>query len=109
ARVRVPVHSIGVIGNKHHHELVFTSPSFIRLSAFARIDSSLERGHQPSMRRAFALVAFFVFRSSEMICFTAGSRSDASRTSQFGNSRAGTLRAAAPMCSFKILAICRIE
>ena len=56
----------------------------MRLSAVATSASSRDRGAQPSMRRAFSLVAFFVLPSSGTICRTDGSASDASRTSQIG-------------------------
>ena len=53
--------------------LSFSSPSRTRLSAVATMDSSFERGDQPSRRLAFSLVAFFILPSSGRICFTAGS------------------------------------
>jgi len=44
-----------------------------------------------------------------MICFTTGSRSAASRTSQLGNCRVGTLFAATPMRFFRIVAMSSID
>jgi len=44
-----------------------TTPSSIRLFAVATIPSSLDRGFQPSMRRALALLAFLRLPSSGRI------------------------------------------
>ena len=84
--------------------LSFKSPSRTKLSAVATMESSFERGAQPSMRLAFSLVAFRILPSSGRICFTAGSRHAAMRTNQSGSCRVGTLRADAPIRSFSILA-----
>ena len=69
----------------------------------ATTDSSFERGVQPSMRLAFWLVPFFGLPSSGRICFTAGSRSAAMRTSQLGSWRVGTFLADAPRRRFEHL------
>src|SRR5689334_11396370 len=71
----------------------FRSPSRTRLSAVATMASSGERGAQPSRRLAFSPVAFLLLPSSGRICLTAGSRSAAMRTSQFGSGKVGTLLA----------------
>src|SRR5258708_14912752 len=95
-RVQFPVH-VAFFG------LSFRRPSRTRLSAVATRASSFEYGAQPSTRLAFSLVAFFTLPSSGTINFTAGSRMAARRTSQFGNSRVGTLFAEAPLRFFRTL------
>src|ERR1700722_2267046 len=82
------------------------SPSCCRLCAVARIASSLERGCQPSSRRAFSLLALFCCPSCGRISRTAGFFSADSRTSQSGTSRVGTRAASAPRCSLSTRAIC---
>ena len=71
--------------------------------------SSLERGDQPSMRRAFSLLAFFDLPSSGTACRASGLNQAATRTSQSGSCRVGTLRATAPMRSRSTLAMSSID
>jgi len=68
----------------------------MRLSAVATIASSRDRGFHPSMRSAFALVAWRVLSSSGSNGRMVGSNSATKRTSQFGSCRVGTFFAASP-------------
>ena len=63
----------------------------------------------PAVRLAFSLVAFFLLPSSGRICFAAGSRIAAMRTSQLGSCQVGTLLADAPMRLLSTRAISRID
>ena len=62
--------------------------------------SSLERGVQPSKRRAFSFVPFFTLPSSGRNCRSPGSPSAAMRTSQSGSCSVGTRLPASPIRRF---------